>query len=101
MSAITIRHIAADAIQTLTQNGVHPLLAQIYAARGIANKQQLATNLERLHAPAAMRNLQRIRTLLADAIALTPRRGRRFIGNNPQPAARELFAPETLEAFKI
>ena len=69
MPAITIRPIAADAIQTLTQNGVHPLLAQIYAARGIANEQQLATSLERLHAPATMLNLQRMGTLLADAIA--------------------------------
>ena len=69
MPAITIRPAEAGAIHALTQSGVHPLLARIYAARGVANEQQLATDLDRLHAPASLLNLQRMAVLLADAIA--------------------------------
>ena len=70
MPAITIRDVASDTINALTQSGVHPLLARVYAARGIANEQQLATDLEHLHPPQSMLNLQRMATLLADAIAV-------------------------------
>ncbi len=69
MPAITTRPVAPEAVSTLTQSGVHPLLARVYAARGIASEAQLATELERLHPPASMLNLQRMAVLLADAIA--------------------------------
>ncbi len=69
MPAITTRPAAPEAISALTQSGVHPLLARVYAARGILNEQQLATDFERLHAPALMLHLTRMATLLADAIA--------------------------------
>ena len=69
MPAITIRPVAPEAISALTLSGVHPLLARVYAARGILNEQQLAINLERLHPPDSMLNLQHMATLLADAIA--------------------------------
>ena len=69
MPAITIRPAAAHAIDTLTRGGVHPLLARVYAARGIASQQQLDTALERLHPPPAMRNLQQMAGLLADTIS--------------------------------
>ena len=69
MPAITTRPVAADAVAALTQSGVHPLLAQVYAARGIERATQLDTGLERLLAPGTMRNLAQMATLLADAIA--------------------------------
>lgn len=69
MPTITTRPVALDAVGTLTQSGVHPLLARVYAARGIASEAQLATDLERLHPPPTMLNLQRMAVLLADAIA--------------------------------
>jgi single-stranded-DNA-specific exonuclease len=69
MPAITTRPVALEAVGALTQSGVHPLLARIYAARGITNDQQLATALERLHPPQSMLNLMRMATLLADAMA--------------------------------
>ena len=68
MPAITTRAVSADQIDTLTQCGVHPLLAKVYAARGIAHEQQLDTGLERLHAPETMLHLTHMATLLADAI---------------------------------
>lgn len=69
MPAITTRPQAPDVIAALTQSGVHPLLARVYAARGIASDAQLDTALERLHPPATMLNLGRMAALLADAIA--------------------------------
>ena len=69
MPVITTRPVAAEAVGMLTQSGVHPLLARVYAARGIASHEQLAIGLERLQAPETMLNLQRMATLLADAIA--------------------------------
>ena len=69
MPAITMRPVALEAVATLTQSGVHPLLARVYAARGIASEAQLATGLDQLHPPPTMLNLQRMATLLADAIA--------------------------------
>ena len=69
MPAITIRPATAHAIDSLTRDGVHPLLARVYAARGIVSAQQLATALERLHPSTAMLNLQHMAGLLADAIA--------------------------------
>ena len=68
MPAITTRAVSAGQIDTLTQCGVHPLLAKVYAARGIAHEQQLDTGLERLHAPETMLHLTHMATLLADAI---------------------------------
>ena len=73
MPAITTRPAAAENISALTQAGVHPLLARIYAARGIAGEGELATDLERLHPPATMLNLQPMAVLLADAIAAQKR----------------------------
>jgi single-stranded-DNA-specific exonuclease len=69
MPAVTQRAAAPAAIDALTRSGVHPLLARVYAARGIASESQLATGLERLHAPDTMLHVQRMASLLADAIA--------------------------------
>ncbi|HTE14839.1 MAG TPA: single-stranded-DNA-specific exonuclease RecJ, partial [Burkholderiales bacterium] len=69
MLAITTRPVAPEVVAALTQSGVHPLLARVYAARGIVSDAQLATKLERLHAPESMLNLAHMATLLADAIA--------------------------------
>jgi single-stranded-DNA-specific exonuclease len=69
MPLITTRPVSSAALDALTQSGVHPLLARIYAARGIASDQQLATDLEHLHPPQSMLNLTRMATLLADAMA--------------------------------
>jgi single-stranded-DNA-specific exonuclease len=69
MPAITTRALAPAVVAALTQSGVHPLLARVYAARGIATDAQLDTALERLHPPVTMLNLARMAGLLADAIA--------------------------------
>ena len=53
----------------LAAAGVHPLLAQIYAARGITSPLQLAAEVGGLSPLAGLRNVERMAQLLADAIA--------------------------------
>jgi single-stranded-DNA-specific exonuclease len=69
MPAIVTRDVPVDIANRLVRDGMQPLLARIYAARGIVNLQQLEPDFDRLAAPADMRNLQHMARLLADAIA--------------------------------
>ena len=64
-----IRRRPAPATQELAGVSLHPLLAQIYSARGIRSARDLDLGLARLHPPAALRNAERAAVLLADAIA--------------------------------
>ena len=57
----------------LEQAGIHPLLAQLYAARGVQSTQELDDGLARLIAPAEMLGLGAAARLLADAIAADKR----------------------------
>jgi single-stranded-DNA-specific exonuclease len=66
---ITARDIPPRAVWTLEQAGIHPLLAQLYAARGVQNTQELDDGLARLIPPGEMRGTQEAARLLADAIA--------------------------------
>ncbi len=52
----------------LQQNGVHPLLARLYAARGIQTPEQISTRIEDLVPPGALKGLNEAAQLLADAI---------------------------------
>ena len=69
MPAIVTRNVPGDIAARLVEDGMQPLLARIYAARGIVSPQQLAPDFERLEPPAHMLNLQLMARLLADAIA--------------------------------
>jgi single-stranded-DNA-specific exonuclease len=57
-----------NSVSELIGAGFPPLLARVYAARGIASAAELDDGFERLHAPDAMRNLRVMARLLADAI---------------------------------
>lgn len=52
----------------LEQSGLHPLLARLYAARGIQSATQISTRMEDLILPAALKGLSEAAGLLADAI---------------------------------
>lgn len=52
----------------LEQSGLHPLLARLYAARGIQNATQISTRMEDLIPPAALKGLGDASAQLADAI---------------------------------
>ncbi|WP_283743998.1 single-stranded-DNA-specific exonuclease RecJ [Sideroxydans sp. CL21] len=69
MSKITQRSYPADTAQFLVQSGLTPLLARIYAARGILNPAQLDTDIKHLLPFSLLKNAEAMASLLADAIA--------------------------------
>ena len=66
---IVARDIPPRAAWTLEQAGVHPLLARLYAARGVTTKEELDDGLGRLLPPADMKGAAEAAVLLADAMA--------------------------------
>src|SRR4030095_3911329 len=52
---LTVRDAPPRTAWSLEQAGVHPLLARLYAARGITSSEQLDDSLARLLAPQAPR----------------------------------------------
>jgi single-stranded-DNA-specific exonuclease len=69
MSRIIQRSFPEESVHYLTQAGFAPLLARIYAARGIENKDQLDTDIKRLLPHALLKNAGKMAGILADAIA--------------------------------
>jgi single-stranded-DNA-specific exonuclease len=53
----------------LRQGGIHPVLARVYAARGLGDPRELETGLQALVPPGALRQIDAAATYLADAIA--------------------------------
>ena len=72
LPAIIERTAPADVVARLVAAGCHPLLARIYAARGVADAAELDDAFTRLHPLDAMLNLTEMARLLADAIARAP-----------------------------
>ena len=68
--AITTRAPEAAVVARLVNDGIHPLLARIYAARGVTAAHHLAGGFEHLAPLSAMLNLHVMAKLLADAIAV-------------------------------
>jgi len=66
---ITTRDVPPRAVWALEQAGIHPLLARLYAARGVLGKEELDNGLGRLLAPASLKGATEAARLLADAIA--------------------------------
>jgi single-stranded-DNA-specific exonuclease len=66
---IVVRDIPPRAAWALEQAGLHPLLARLYAARGVASADELQDDLARLLPPTDLLGAQAAATLLADAIA--------------------------------
>jgi single-stranded-DNA-specific exonuclease len=57
------------AVWALEQAGVHPLLARLFAARGVRTHEELDDGLPRLLPPSGLRGTQEAARFLADAIA--------------------------------
>jgi len=73
MTSVTIRAVSPSDYDRLTQRGVSPLLARIYAARGVTDPKQLDTELAGLLPIAQLKNAAAMARLLADAIAAKQR----------------------------
>nr|WP_315465823.1 single-stranded-DNA-specific exonuclease RecJ [uncultured Rhodoferax sp.] len=66
---IVPRDIPPRAAWALEQAGLHPLLARLYAARGVTGKDELDDALAKLLPPQGLLGADRAAVLLADAIA--------------------------------
>jgi single-stranded-DNA-specific exonuclease len=73
MTRIIERPVPTRAALTLEQAGLHPLLARLYAARGIKSRDELDTRLTALLPPDSLTNAGAAAALLADAIAAKKR----------------------------
>jgi len=62
------RDIPPRSVWVLEQAGIHPLLARLYAARGVTGTEELDDALAKLLPPSGMRGIQQAASLLADAI---------------------------------
>ena len=66
---IQVRDVPPRSLWALQQAGFHPLLAQLYAARGVSSPDELDDGLARLLPPAGLLGAAQAAVLLADAIA--------------------------------
>ncbi len=69
MTQIAIRPVPQRARLMLEQSGVHPLLARLYAARGVQGSDELDTQFKSLLPPEQLKGIDTAATLLADALA--------------------------------
>ncbi len=68
MPEIVERPVAADARDALQRAGIDPVLARVFAARGVVSPEELDLRTERLLTPDGLRNLANMAEILADAI---------------------------------
>lgn len=68
MTHIVTRNSPQRAVWQLEQQGLHPLLARLYAARGVKDKTELDYELKSLIPPSALTHATDAAQLLADAI---------------------------------
>ena len=66
---LTIRRVDLTTTQRLEASGVHPLLARLWAARGITQTKDVQLEWPAMLAPTALTHAARAAQLLADAIA--------------------------------
>lgn len=66
---IVERDIPPRSVWTLEQAGIHPLLARLYAARGVTSVEELDDALGKLLTPSQLQGAEDAARLLADAIA--------------------------------
>jgi single-stranded-DNA-specific exonuclease len=69
MTSITTRAYSFRTAEMLRQQGVHPVLARLYAARGLTDAGELASDLTALIAPSGLLHIDAAAVFLADAIA--------------------------------
>src|ERR1035437_8145712 len=73
MTTIITRPIPARSRDMLVQQGLHPVLAQLYAARGVLDKSEVGSEFSGLISPERLLHAGRAATLLADAIEMKQR----------------------------
>ena len=63
------RAYSVEAASSLSNCGLHPMLARLYAGRGVSNPDQLALELKHLISPTQLSQCLKTASILADALA--------------------------------
>ena len=63
------RAYSVEAASSLSNSGLHPMLARLYAGRGVSNPDQLALELKHLISPTQLSQCLKTASILADALA--------------------------------
>jgi len=69
MTRIAIRPCPPQEAEKLREGGIHPVLARLFAARGLSNPADLSSELAALILPAGLLHIDRAAQFLADSIA--------------------------------
>jgi single-stranded-DNA-specific exonuclease len=69
MTRITTRSYSVRTAELLRQQGIHPVLARLYAARGLADSKEISSELSAMIAPSGLLHIDAAAAFLADAIA--------------------------------
>jgi single-stranded-DNA-specific exonuclease len=73
MTRIATRSCPQRTSEMLRQGGIHPVLARLYAARGLSDPKDLSSELAALIAPSGLLHIDAAAVFLADAIAANKR----------------------------
>ncbi len=68
MTRIALRPYSLRQAEMLAQQGLHPVMARLVAARGLSDPRELSTTLDGLIAPAQLTQVEQAGRFLADAI---------------------------------
>lgn len=69
MTRIVTRAPSPADAAVLVRHGVHPVIARLYAARGVCSPNEIETELKKLHAPVELKGCDEAAVVLADALA--------------------------------
>jgi single-stranded-DNA-specific exonuclease len=69
MTRIVTRASSPADAEALTRHGLHPVIARLYAARGVTSPDEIETEFKRLHAPVGLKGCDDAAVVLADALA--------------------------------
>lgn len=69
MTRLVTRQASPADAEALARHGLHPVLARLYAARGVTCPEDIETALARLVPPASLKGCEDAAVLLADALA--------------------------------
>ncbi len=68
MTRIAVRSCSPVDAEILTRAGIHPVLARLFASRGVTSPRDLETAFAQLHPPAGLKGIEEGAMLLADSI---------------------------------
>ncbi len=90
---VTRKPSPADAA-VLVRHGVHPVIARLYASRGVCSPDEIEIELKKLHVPTGLKGCDEAAVVLADALAAN----RRMLSSPITIAMARPLAPLPCEA---